>query len=73
MNRSCFGINEVLDVKPLVPLNTRSMPKVFPHKTLIWSSCKVTIRIRSHQFGHVMKLNFNFLTVFFFLLLLLLL
>ena len=28
MNRSCYGINKVLDVKPLVSLLTRSMPIV---------------------------------------------
>ena len=30
MNRSCYGINKVLDEKPLVPLFTRSMPIVQP-------------------------------------------
>ena len=25
INRSCFGINKVLDVKPIIPFYTRSM------------------------------------------------
>ena len=28
MNRSCYGINKVFDIKPLVPLFTRNMPTV---------------------------------------------
>ena len=30
MNRYCYGINKVLDVKPLVSLFTKSMPAVEP-------------------------------------------